>query len=1296
MKIKTDNQIFILKVKEALPKDVGRTIARIDPEDMKDLGLDAGDIIEIKGKRKTPAKIMPCYAEDRGKKIIQMDGISRENAQIGLDEKVKINKVDSRPANKITLSPLTTSSLFTPLDKSLSNGARGDGDAKYLGSLIEGLPVISGDRVRATFFGSRSCDFKVVNTIPDGVVLINAATLIRMETKGQGEAKQTKVSYEDIGGLGTQIQRIREMVELPLRFPEVFERLGIQPPKGVFFYGPPGCGKTLIARAVANETDAYFISMSGPECMGKFYGEAEQRLRSLFEDAQAHAPAIIFIDEIESIAPKREDMGAEKQVERRVVAQLLCVEPNTPIYTPQGIFTIEDLYEKFKGDIKKEGEVEFTVPKNLCVFGYNGREIIETNVKYMSKLFVPSTRIVEFEKRGNITVSEIQRFMTVKDGKRVWVPISQLNAGDLIAIPSTLPTGNKEIVFDLFKLNGKVYALKLSGELERYFGSKYIKLEQLQVLYASGEIKDLGLVRFKLIASFHKLKRANLKELMKEIGLEETKPNKDKLRRILRDLLRRGAIDIQRERGERIFIANTEKPSLEKALQFIVGIARNKRSGLFPIKEIYFVKPVLSLNSDLAELLAYILADGSLNERRVNVSGKSRIVDRTAILIESLFHFTPRRSIRNGVSRIDAWSFTLANLMQDLYGLPAGKKSYIVNVPEYLYAAKKETIATFLRSYFDCDGSIKETNIQAFSRSKAMMIGLSRLLMRFSIPTTITYTNNMWFCHVVGGYQSYGKFSQSIGTARDERREQINNLLNRKRKLNREVVPCMVNTLYSLQKKYRVKIADNDYRYLTGTSNLTGDKLDYFVNLFESYMPEEKEFLELKAVNESELNWVRIEKISPAQPMVMYDLTTRTENFIGGELPILLHNSLMDGLESRGQVIVMAATNVPNLIDPALRRPGRFDREMSIPIPDKNGRLEILQIHTRGMPLAEDVSIEKLAEITHGYVGADLEALAREAAMSALRKILPKIDFEMAEIPYETLMKLEVGMNNFLEAMKEIEPSAIREVFVEVPDVRWSDVGGLEDIKKRLMETVEWPLKYSELFKKADTNPPKGILLYGPPGTGKTLLAKAVASESGVNFISIKGPQLVSKYVGESEKGIREIFRKAKQASPCILFFDEMDAIVPLRSGGDSSHVSERVISQFLTEMDGIEELKGVLILGATNRLDLVDKAVLRPGRFDLLLELPLPDEKTRLEIYKIHTKGKPLDSDVDLKELVDETDRFTGADIESIVRSASILSMRDFLEKEKGKISEEKLKGFTIKKRFFDEAVKIIKKREA
>ena len=707
-----------LRVKEALVKDVGRAIARIDPKDMKVLGLESGDVIVIEGKRSTPVKIMPCYPDDRDKSIIQIDGITRENAQVGIDEKVKINKSACRQAVKIKLKPdVKSGSLF-----------RAD-DAKYIGSLINGLPVIKGDKVRANLFGSRSVDYTVTGSNPEGVVLIQPNTTFQLELAKQDGEGKSKVSYEDIGGLGNQVQRIREMIELPLKYPEIFERLGVQPPKGVFLYGPPGTGKTLIVRAVAHETSAYFINISGPEIMGKFYGESEGRIRKIFEEAQQHAPAIIFIDEIDAIAPKREDMGGEKQVEKRVVAQLL---------------------------------------------------------------------------------------------------------------------------------------------------------------------------------------------------------------------------------------------------------------------------------------------------------------------------------------------------------------------------------------------------------------------------------------------------------------------------------------------------------------------------------------------------------------------------------------SLMDGLESRGKVIVIGATNIPNSIDPALRRPGRFDREISISIPDKKGRLEILHIHTRGIPLALDVNLEKLAEITHGFVGADLEALAREAAMTALRKILPQVDFEMAEIPYELLMSLEVTMDNFQDAMKEVEPSAIREVFVEVPDVKWDDVGGLDEIKEALKETVEWPLKYAELFKKADTNPPKGIILHGKPGTGKTYLAKALASESGVNFISVKGPQILSRYIGESEKGVRELFRMAKQASPCILFLDEIDSLTPRRNNDSSgSGVIERVIGQFLTEMDGIEDLKGVIVLAATNRIDLIDPALLRSGRFDLIFELPIPDVRTREKIFDIHTRNKPLGKKVNLSKLAQKTDTLTGSDIEFICRKAAMLAIRSLIEQNRGKTSEP-AGEILIQENHFEEAIGLVLRQNA
>ncbi|NUN24735.1 MAG: AAA family ATPase, partial [Candidatus Jettenia caeni] len=372
-----------------------------------------------------------------------------------------------------------------------------------------------------------------------------------------------------------------------------------------------------------------------------------------------------------------------------------------------------------------------------------------------------------------------------------------------------------------------------------------------------------------------------------------------------------------------------------------------------------------------------------------------------------------------------------------------------------------------------------------------------------------------------------------------------------------------------------------------------------------------------------------------------------------------------------------------------LRRPGRFDREISIPIPDKKARFSILEIHSRGMPLSEDVSLDKLAEITHGFVGADLQALCREAAMLCLRKVIPEINFDASNIPYEALMNMKVCMEHFIDALKEVEPSALREVFVEIPDVGWDDVGGLEAIKQQIREAVEWPLKYTDLFTYAKISSPKGILLYGPPGTGKTLMAKAVANETKVNFISIKGPALISKYVGESERGIRDIFKKAKQAAPCIIFFDELDVIVPKRGEGGDSHVTERVIGQFLTEMDGIEELKGVLVLAATNRMEQIDPALLRAGRFDYLIEIPIPDADTRLKIFQVHTHDKPLEKGIDLKKYAWETEGMTGADIELICKRAVLMAIRSAIAQQK--VSSE---GFIVTAGDFGNAVEEVKQR--
>jgi transitional endoplasmic reticulum ATPase len=374
--------------------------------------------------------------------------------------------------------------------------------------------------------------------------------------------------------------------------------------------------------------------------------------------------------------------------------------------------------------------------------------------------------------------------------------------------------------------------------------------------------------------------------------------------------------------------------------------------------------------------------------------------------------------------------------------------------------------------------------------------------------------------------------------------------------------------------------------------------------------------------------------------------------------------SLMDGLKSRGQVIVIAATNIPNAIDPALRRPGRFDREVVIPIPDRHGRLEILEIHTRGMPLSSEVDLTKLADTTHGFVGADLEALCREAAMICVRRILPEIDFAQAKLPYESLQKLELSKADFQMALREVEPSALREVFVEVPTTTWDDVGGLAEPKRLLREALEWPMLHGALFEAAGVRPLKGILLSGPPGCGKTLLAQAAASATQVNFISVKGPALMSKYMGESEHAVREVFHKAKQAAPCLLFFDEIDALVPRRgSGATDAGVSERVVAQFLAELDGVEKLTGVLVLAATNRPDMIDPALLRPGRFDVQVEIPLPNEVERLAILRVQARRKPVAPSVDLERMAAETEGLTGADLGAICQYAALNAIRQAIE---------------------------------
>jgi transitional endoplasmic reticulum ATPase len=678
-----DNNLT-LKVAETNPKFVGRGIALIDPKIMEELNLATGDVIEITGhKKKSYVLLWSSQPTDYDKRLIRIDGYTRSNISVGIDDKVTINKVNNvKKAEQVILSPTEELNIV--------------GLEEHLPELLEGRVVAKGDTIPLNIMG-RKIGFVITSTTPlDAASLIDSHTEFIIGAVPKASAKGVpRVTYEDIGGLKNEVQKVREMIELPLRHPEIFERIGIEAPKGVLLYGPPGTGKTLLAKAVANETNANFYSIGGPEIMSKFYGESEERLRETFKQAQENAPSIIFIDEIDSIAPKREEVSGD--VEKRVVSQLL---------------------------------------------------------------------------------------------------------------------------------------------------------------------------------------------------------------------------------------------------------------------------------------------------------------------------------------------------------------------------------------------------------------------------------------------------------------------------------------------------------------------------------------------------------------------------------------TLMDGIGSRGKLVVIGATNRPDALDPALRRPGRFDREIEIGIPDQEGRYDILQIHTRGMPLTEDVNLESFAKITHGFVGADLEALSKEAAMRSLRRILPEINMEQTKIPVEVLNKIKITHKDFEDALKDVQPSALREVHIQRPNVTWDQIGGLNEVKAELAEAIEWPLKYADLFDQADVKPPKGLLLYGPPGTGKTMIAKAVAATSEANFISIKGPELISKWVGESEKAVRETFRKARQASPCVIFFDELDAVAPRRGGSEGdSHVTERVISQMLTELDGLEDLKGVVVIGATNRPDIIDEALLRPGRFDRILEVPVPDKESRREILKIHTSKKPLDHNtVNIDKLVELTDGYTGADIAAMVNAAAMSAIKEHM----------------------------------
>ena len=1151
-----------LKVSEAFQQDVGYGRARIDNETRMELQLSIGDVIEIEGTKTTAAIVWRAHPSDEGKKIIRLDNLTRKNAGTGLGDRVKIRRSSVKEARDVILAPLIS-----------------EGQQIQFGTGIEILvkkgllkrPLAKGDVViipGIALFGS-SLPFVVINTSPSGVVLINEETSITVkeEAAKTAEIEGPRVSYEDIGGLHDEILKVREMIELPLKHPELFDRLGIDPPKGVLLYGPPGTGKTLIAKAVANESGASFYTINGPEIM--------------------------------------------------------CVDGETKIFTnPRGQIKAKDVFER-QGKKHENGKsMTIELDKPLSTYSFKNGKITRAKITHITKLSAPTYKI-KISDGNEIKASQNQPFLIYNSGNLIWRRVSDLKKGDYVARINEIKTKEEsykthpELIKNIIK-TGKGYT-----------------------------IKSRNITRSNII----KLPNVTSEELMEFLGL--------------------------------------------------------------------------------------LISDGNICKREESITFSNNDIDlrkRYKNLLKRVFAIIKSKEYVDG--RVVLYSKTLVTFLKHL-GFEYNNK---LRIPNYFYKLPREEIMAFIRGYFDGDGTVAMTNHyptpKLFSVSKEFVQELQSLLqIKLGIVSKIGKHNTpkgLMYELVVRGYEGRLKFLE-IGSSSNSKREKLEKIKDVKRIKDFQDVPSPSLLINEIRAKLPYKIYRNKDYYVYGAGNITKHALHTLYklaennNIMNSVLQKEYQML-----MRNDIGWEKIESINFLGEQELYDFTVDKDSFVGGPY-FLLHNSkfygqseenlrkvfeeaeksapsiifldeidaiapkrsevhgeverrvvsqlltLMDGLKGRGKLIVIGATNIPDSIDPALRRPGRFDREIRIDVPDRNGRKEILQIHTRGMPMSEDCNLDELADITYGFVGADLSALAREAAMNALRRYLPEIDLEKP-IPVDMLEKMIVTMDDFKNAHRGIDPSAMREFFVEIPKVSWEDIGGLEDVKQALREAVEWPLTQPEVFKRMGINAPRGILLYGPPGTGKTLLAKAVASESKANFISIKGPEVLSKWVGESEKAVRELFKKARQVAPTIVFLDEIDSIAPRRGAFEGSHVTESVVNQLLTSIDGLESMEGVVIIGATNRPDIIDPGLLRPGRFDRLILIPAPDKKARLEIFKIHTKNMPLAKDVSLEELSEKCINYSGADIEGLCREAAMLALRS------------DIKAKEVKKVHFEQAMKTIR----
>lgn len=1174
-----------LKVMEAVQDDVNRGVVKVDSGFMRQIGANPGDVIEIKGIRKTAALVDRAYPGDIGLNIIRMDGNTRRNARTSIGELVSVNKAEVKPAKKVAIAPaskgITVKASPLLFKQGLLGKAIVKGDLVSLGrsrrkpgfqNPMEN--VFAALEGQFASFGFGDIVFVVTEALPKNeVCVVTQETEVEFNPHAvelkEEEAISLGVNYEDIGGLGDEIKKVREMVELPLKHPEVFEKLGIEAPKGVLLHGPPGTGKTLLAKAVAGETSSHFILINGPEVM--------------------------------------------------------CVGGDTLIFTnPKGYKKAKEIYENSEGKRERSQNLEvISLKEPVSTYSFKDGKIEKAKITHMTKIVADACQLT-FSDGNEIVASENQPFLVYRNGNLTWEISRNLKEGESVARLNKIGLEEKSLAIPLKKLGEKFDLTKKEGK------------------YA---VSSRNINR----SNFIKIPKETSPQLLEFLGLLVSDGNISK-------------------KGEAITFCNKNTELLDyfKSL----------------VKELFGVETIKEHKDDnctrlviysrlLIELLKFL--GFGYNQK---------------IVIPPYFFRLPKEEIASftrGYLEGDG-SVGIIKIKNMAYPTPA------------LHSANKE----FLRQF------------------QALL--LLKLNISFKIEKNKTPKGIMYKL-AVRGFEGRKTFLDVVGAVTREKKNRLKEMEKAVKTKEFMNIPRPAFLIDSIRKNlsYREYRNKDFYMYRTGKMTKHALKVLYelasrnkLINDSISDDPIKKEFALL---NREDIGWEKITRVEKLGRRELYDFTVDKDSFVGGPY-FLMHNSkwygeseenlrkkfqeaednapsiiffdeidaiatkreetyghvekrvvgqllgLMDGMKSRGKVIVIAATNMPNSLDSALRRPGRFDRELEIGVPDKEGRHEILKIHTRNMPLAKDVSLKEIARVTHGFVGADLNALAKESAMIVLRRILPDLKLEKMKdgeaIPKEILEKLMITQKDFIEALKAVRPSALREVLVETPDVGWENIGGLEDIKDQLKEAVEWPLKRPEVFKRMGIRPPRGILLYGPPGTGKTMLAKAVAKESEANFILVNGPSLLSKFVGESERAVRETFRKARLAAPTILFFDEVDSLVPRRGVGTESHAYERVVNQVLTEMDGLESLNDVVVIAATNRPDMVDPALLRQGRFDRTLLTPIPDEAGRKKILEIYLKKIPIAKDVDMDKLAKKTDGYVGADIDGLCREAAMAALRE------------------------------------